>query len=155
MKNKKTKRRGEAPYSAGNTLDRTMKDIGISLLITIGISLALLFVGTAIVYATNDPSAFVDPVGYVSLFIGCFLGGFASGKIGRRSPYLTSTVCGTLFVLTSMLLSLALPHSLASGMNLWARLGLHVLSFVTFPIGALAAVKGSAPTNRSKRKKRI
>ena len=154
MKNKKTKRRSEAPSSAANTLDRTMKDIGISLLITIGICIALLFVGTAIVYATNDPSAFVDPVGYVSLFVGCFFGGFASGKIGRRSPYMTSAVCGTLFVLISMLLSFTLPHSLASGMNLWTRLGIHALSFLTFPIGALSAIKASAPSRNSKRKRK-
>jgi hypothetical protein len=51
-----------------------------------------------------------------------------------------------------MLISFAIPHSLASGMSIWEKLLLHLLSFAAFPIGAILGVKASKPKKRRKRK---
>ena len=154
MKHKKMKKRGEGTSHGGTTFDKTMKNIGICLLITVGICLALLLIGTLIAYTTGDPTAFVDPIGYVSLFLGSFFGGFVCSKLSKHSPYITSAACGALFVLISMLFSFALPHSLASGMKIFTRLALHALSLITFPIGALVGVKSAENAPRKKKKKR-
>lgn len=153
MKHKKIKKRSEGSR-ADTTLDKTIKSIGVCLLITLGICLALLLIGTLIAYTTGDPTAFVDPIGYVSLFLGSFFGGFVCSKLSKHSPYITSAACGALFVLISMLFSFALPHSLASGMKIFTRLALHALSLITFPIGALVGVKSAENAPRKKKKKR-
>ncbi len=150
MKNKKIKRK--SPQNE-TTLDKTLKSTLWSLLITACISIALLLLGTAAAYFTSDPTAFVDPVGYVAMGLSAFLGGFAASKLNKRAPYLTSVLTGAGFVLLSMLLSFVLPHSLASGMDIWTRLALHALSLAIFPLGALTGVK-SASKPKHKRLRR-
>lgn len=156
MKNKKIKRRTHSTQGAKRetTLDKTYKSILMGLGISAVVSLVLLLVGTAAALATNDPTAFVDPIGYVSLFLSAFFGGFACSKINRRAPYLTSTVCGALFVVFSMLVSFALPHTYASRDPIWSRLLLHALSLLTFPVGAFAATKAARTSHHKKRKRR-
>lgn len=157
MKNKKIKHK-TAVFGANakneTTLDRTLRTSFWGLLITIALSFALLLAGTAVAFLTDDPTAFVDPVGYVALFMSAFFGGFASAKLNKRAPYLTSALAGAGFVILSMLVSFTLPHSLASGSSIWLRLALHALSLLTFFIGAFASKKASAPQRKPKRKKR-
>lgn len=134
-------------------LDASLKSSFLGLLITAGISLALLFASTAAALMTDDPLAFIDLAGYGSVFISAFFGGFACSKINKHSPYLVSILSGAGFVITSMLFSLALPHSLASGMKILVRLGLHTLSFALFPIGALIGVKASKQKRKSQKRR--
>jgi putative membrane protein (TIGR04086 family) len=150
MKSKKTGR--SRPLKKENAIESIMKSALWSILATLGINLSLLLVGTAASLATPDPLSLVDPVGYVCLFIGSFFGGFACAKINKRSPLQVSLITGGAFVLISILASLAVPHSLASGMNIWLRLALHAASWLTFPAGTLVALKASKPT-RAKRKR--
>ena len=151
MKSKKIKHRTAAEET---TLDITLKVALWGLLITVGISFALLLIGAAAAFFTGDPTSLVDPVGYVALFMSAFFGGFACSKLNRRAPYLSSVICGGCFVILSMLLSFLLPHQLASGMKIWSRLGLHALSLLTFPVGAFAGVRSASTNKRSKRRKR-
>lgn len=157
MKNKKAKH-SAAPRGAHkteNVFDKILNSSLLGLAVTIGISLTLLLGGTAAVFLTDDPTAFVDPLGFVALFLSTFLGGFCCSKINKRSPYLTSVICGALFVILSMLLSFALPHSLASGENIWSRLAIHALSLACFPLGAFIEKKSSSTTvHKRKRRKR-
>ena len=154
MKSKKTNRKSHSLTNPSNqsTLDKLINSSLLALAITIGISIALLLISTAIALSLPDPLSLIDPIGYVSLFISAFFGGFAASKLNKRSPYITSAICGLAFVIFSMLISVAIPHSLSSGMDLWTRLALHVLSLVTFPIGALAGIKGSKPQIKKKRR---
>lgn len=147
MKHKKTKIRHHTPQNEGS-LENTLKNALYSLGISLAIGLALLLIGTAVALALPDPTALIDPIGYVSLFVTAFLGGFASSKLNKRAPYLTAIICGAGFVILSMLISFALPHTLASGMNIWARLALHLLTFAVFPFGTLVSVKASKPKRR-------
>ena len=154
MKTKKINRKHITPNSRSeNSTDALLKASLISLFVTALISLLLMLVATGIAISLSDPLSLVEPIGYVSLYLSAFFGGFAASKINKHSPYLTSTFCGIGFVILTMIISFAIPHSLASGMNIPTRLCLHALSLATFPIGALAGVKGSKKS-RPKRKKR-
>ncbi len=152
MKTRKIKH--TKPSNKGTGFDKTLKSCGISILAALGIDAALLLLGTAAALATPDPLAFVEPVGYVTLFIGAFFGGFAAAKINKRAPLQTSLACGVAIILLSRLTSFALPHSLASGMGIWFRLGLHVLSLALFPVGAIVSIKASRPKKSKPRRKR-
>ena len=156
MKSKKTnhKRKSVSSVSNQSFVDKLISSTILALAITIGISLALLLVATAIAISLPDPLALVDPIGYTSIFVASLLGGFACSKINKKSPYLTSIVCGSAFVIFSMLISFALPHTLSSGMDMWARLLLHVASLAAFPIGAFISVKGARKTHSRKKKTR-
>ena len=135
-------------------VDTALKSSFLGILFTAGVSLALLFASTAAALMTYDPTAFVDFIGYASIFIASFFGGFICSKLDKNSPYLVGILTGVGFVILSMLLSFALPHSLASGMKILTRLGIHALSFVLFPIGTLIGVKSSKPKRKSNHKKR-
>ena len=136
-----------------STLDSTLKSSFLGMLITVGISLALLFASTAAALMTDDPTAFVEPIGYILIFIASLIGGFVCFKLNKKSPYLVSILCGTEFVLISMLFSLLLPHSLASGMKIWMRLLLHMLSLILFPIGTFMGFKMYKPQRKIKKRR--
>lgn len=152
MKSKKTNHNHKSAPSHETTLDRTLKASFWGLLITVGISLALMLSGTGIAFMTDDPTAFVDPIGYVALFTSAFFGGFACCKLNRSSSYLTSALTGAYFVILSMLLSFAIPHEFSSKMDIFLRLGLHMLTFVTFLVGCFASQKAGEPKKRKKRR---
>ena len=156
MKNKRfaIKHKPKSSAKVEGAIDTALKSSFLGILISAGVGLALLFASTAAALMTDDPTAFVDPVGYVSLFVTSFLGGFICSKLNKCAPYLVSILCGAEFVILSMLFSLALPHSLASGMNIWTRLALHALSLILFPLGTLVSVKSSKPKRNKARKRR-
>lgn len=150
MKNKKAKLKRPSPNNE-SSLEQAAKFSLAGLAITVAISAALLLLGTAIAISTVDPLSLIAPIGYVSTFISAILGGFACAKLNKRSPYACAALCGGEFVLLSMLLSFALPHTLASGMTVWTRLAIHVASLVAFPLGALLGVKASKPKRKKRR----
>lgn len=156
MKNQSIRRHSPSRDTGKNqsVSNRLIKSLPLSLLITFSIGIILLLGATAAAFLTSDPTSLVDPIGYVTLFATSFLGGFVASKISKRDPYLLSLLTGAGFVVLSMLFSFALPHSLSSGMELWVRLLLHLASFSTFPIGALAGIKASVSPRRKSRKKR-
>ena len=156
MKNKRLHVQSNKKSSAAmeGKIDTALKSSFLGILFTAGVSLAMLFASTAAALMTDDPLSLVEPIGYVSAFTSAFFGGFICSKIDKRAPYMTSAIVGGAFVLLSMLFSLALPHSLASGMKIWLRLLLHALSFVLFPIGTLAGIKASKSKRKIKPRKR-
>ena len=135
------------------TLDGALRLGGIGLLLTYATALALLLISTAVVLATPDPTAFTEPVGYVCAFVTAVLGGLFCSKLNVRAPYLTSAVCGLGFMLTSMLFSLALPHTLASGLPVLGRLGIHAGTLLCFPLGALIGLKSGNKSHKKRRKR--
>ena len=155
MKNKRTlvKHHKNSASTMESKVDTALKSSFLGILFTAGVSLALLFASTAAALMTDDPISLVEPIGYVAKFIAAFLGGFICSKIDNRAPYMTSAIVGGAFVLLSMLFSLALPHSLASGMKNGVCLALHLLSFVMFPTGALVGVKASKPKRKIKKRR--
>lgn len=153
MKNKN--RNHKSTHKNESTLDRTFRTSLLALIITVCISALLVFASAFVVSLTDDPLIFIEPVGYVALYLASFFGGFASSKLNKASPYLTSLLCGAGFVLLSMLLSLCLPHTLASGLTILYRLLLHLLSMLCFPVGALAGIKAAkSPSKHKKFQKR-
>lgn len=134
-------------------LKKALKSSFLGILITSGISLALLFASTAAALMTDDPTAFIEPTGYVSALVTAFLGGFICSKIDKQSPYLVGIISGAGFVIISVLLSFTLPHSLASGMNIWLRLCLHAITFILFPIGTLIGIKSSKPKHKVRKRR--
>ena len=58
-----------------------MQSSALGLLITLIIAIALLLLGSLVAYYSNDPSAFIEPIGYVTPFISAILGGFACSKL--------------------------------------------------------------------------
>lgn len=155
MQNKRNsiRRNKKNTIKAERAIDTALKSSFLGMLISAGVGLALLFASTAAALMTDDPTAFIDPIGYVSVFITSFLGGFICSKLDKSSPYLVGIICGAGFVVFSMLLSFALPHSLSSGMNIGMRLCLHVLSFLLFPIGTLVGVKSAKPRHKPKKRR--
>ena len=156
MKNKRIylKHHKNCNSKVESKIDIALKSSFLSILFTAGVSLAILFASTAAALMTDDPTTFASPIGYISTYISSFLGGLICSKTNKDAPYLTSAFTGCAFVLLSMLFSFALPHTLASGMNIGARLGLHTLSFLMFPLGTLAGVKSSKSRHKSKKRKR-
>ena len=134
-------------------LDKTFKSSFLGILITVGIGFTIMFASTAAALLTDDPTSFIDPVGYISIFLTSFLGGFVCSKINKQSPYLVALLCGADFVIFSMLFSFVLPHSFSSGMNIQTRLLLHLLSFVLFPVGALVGIKASKPQRKTRKRR--
>ncbi len=147
-----TKHNKKSPSQSGAAINTALKSSFLGLLITVGSSLAMLFATTAAALMTDDPTAFVDVAGFASLFISSFIGGFICPKLNKQAPYLVSFLCGAGFVALIMLSSLAMPHSLDSGMNIWTRLCLYALSFALFPVGTIVAIKSSRPKRKSKRR---
>ena len=155
MKNKRilVKHHKKTNAHVENKPDMALKSSFLGILFTAGISLALLFASTAAALMTDDPTSLASPIGYVSKFLSAFLGGFICSKIDKRSPYLTSAFTGGSFVLLSMLFSFAFSHTFASGMNIWAKLGLHALSFALFPVGTIAGIKSGKSQHKKKRRR--
>ena len=149
MKNKSSKNHAKGAGAPVTVL----KSFLYGILSTAVIGLAPLLAGTAAAYLTPDPTAFVEPLGFVTLFITAFFGGFAASKINKRAPYLNAILTGASFTLISTLLALALPHTLASGTELLPRILLRALSLATFPLGALVGIKASKPQKRKRRKR--
>lgn len=149
MKNKKSHK----TRNHDGTLYVVSQSVLYSILATVAISLSLLLLGTGAAYLTPDPTAFVTPLGYVTLFMAAFFGGFAASKINKRAPYLNAILTGASFTLISTLLALVLPHTLASGTELLPRILLRALSLATFPLGALVGIKASKPQKRKHRKR--
>ncbi|MBQ9978886.1 MAG: TIGR04086 family membrane protein [Clostridia bacterium] len=149
MKNKSSKNHAK---SAGAPVT-VLKSFLYGILSTAVIGLALLLAGTAAAYLTPDPTAFVEPLGIVTLFITAFFGGFAASKTNKRAPYLNAILVGAGFTFLSVLVALALPHTLASGTELLPRILLRALSLATFPLGALVGIKASKPKKRKRRKR--
>ena len=156
MKSKRTPAKHLKNYKtqADKKLDTALKSSFLGVLFTAGISLALLFASTAAALMTDDPTSLVDFIGYASIFVSAFFGGFVCSKLDKTSPYLVGILTGAGFVIISILFSLVLPHSLASGMKILPRIGLHVLSFALFPIGTFIGVKSSKPKHKNKNHKR-
>ena len=150
MKNKSSKNHTKGAGAPVTVL----KSFLYGILSTAAIGLALLLAGTAAAYLTPDPTAFVEPLGFVTLFITAFFGGFAASKINKRAPYLNAILVGAGFTLLSVLVAFALPHTLASGTELLPRILLRALSLATFPLGALVGIKASKPKKRKLRRKR-
>lgn len=150
---KKPQKTHHKAKSNETTLDGTLRLGGIGLLLTYATALALLLISTAVVLATPDPTAFTEPVGYVCAFVTALLGGLFCSKLNVRAPYLTSAVCGLGFMLTSMLFSLAIPHTLASALPILTRLGIHAGTLLCFPLGALIGVKSGNKSPKKRRKR--
>lgn len=150
MKNKSSKNHAKGAGAPVTVL----KSFLYGILSTAAIGLAILFAGTAAAYLTPDPTAFVEPLGFVTLFITAFFGGFAASKINKRAPYLNAILVGAGFTFLSVLVALALPHTLASGTELLPRILLRALSLATFPLGALVGIKASKPRKHKLRRKR-
>jgi putative membrane protein (TIGR04086 family) len=146
MKNTRTHRQNVIKKEG--IIDKTFKSSFLGILITVGIGFIIMFASTAAALLTDDPTSFISPIGYISVFITSFLGGFVCSKINKHSPYIVAIICGADFVILSMLFSFALPHSFASGMNIQTRLLLHTLSFILFPVGAFAGTKASKPQRK-------
>ena len=134
-------------------MEKTLKSSFLGILVTVGVGFALMFASTAAALLTDDPTAFVEPIGYVLPFVCAFIGGFICSKLNKGSPYLVSILCGCGFVLMSLVVSLILPHSLSSATNIGTRLLLNALTLATFPLGTLIGIK-SSNSNKPKHKKR-
>ena len=128
-----------------SSLEKTFKSSFLGILITVGIGFSLMLASTAAAILTDDPTAFVAPIGYVLPFLCAFIGGFICSKLNKASPYLTSALCGVGFFLISMLCSFIMPSTMSSEMNVWLRLFLHLATLSTFPLGAFASIKSSKP----------
>ena len=138
------------PSQSGAALNTALKSSFLGILITVGSSLAMLLATTAAALMTDDPTAFVNVAGFASLFVSSFIGGFVCPKLNKQAPYLVSLLCGAGFVALIMLSSLALPHSLDSGMHPLTRLCLYALVFALFPAGTIVAIKSSRPKQKRK-----
>lgn len=151
MKKKKTKQ----SFSNKNetAIDKMFKSISVGLLITVGISIAMLLIGTGISLVMPDPLALIEPIGYFTLFASSFFGGMACTKINKSSPLPTAMLCGCAFVVLSMLCSFILPHTFTAGMEFWLRLLIHALSLLCFPLGAIVGKSSNKKsTKRIKRR---
>lgn len=145
---RKIKNSSEAP------IDKTLKVCALGVVITFCIGFFVLLLGTAIAYSMPDATALVNPIGYTSIFITSLLGGFAISKLEGRAPFLASIITGICFVILSMLLSFALPHAYASGLDVIYRLILHAISLALFPVGTFLGIKARRPLRKNKKYKR-
>ena len=136
-----------------SSLDKTFKSSFLGILITVGIGFSLMLASTAAALLTDDPTAFVSPIGHILPFLCAFIGGFICSKLNQSSPYLTSALCGVGFFLVSMLCSFILPSTLSSGINLWLRLFLHLATLSMFPLGAFVSIKSSKPQHKIKKRR--
>ena len=137
-----------------SAMDKTLRSSFLGILITVGVSFTIMLASTAAALLTDDPTAFVNPIGYVLPFICAILGGFICSKLNKSSPYLTSIICAFVFVLLSMLLSFALPHSLSSEISPLMRIGLHSLHLIAFLFGTFVGIKSSTNTKKNKKRRR-
>ena len=155
MKNQRTVHKSvrKSTIKRDTPMDRTLKSSFIGILATVGIGLALMFASTAAALLTDDPTAFVDPIGYILPFVCAFLGGFVCSKLNKSSPYHVSLICGGATVLITLAASFLVPPSLSTGSNIGARLLFNLLTLATFPIGTLISIKASK-SNKPKRKRR-
>jgi putative membrane protein (TIGR04086 family) len=155
MKNQRTVHKSVKKNSIkrDTPMDKTLKSSFIGILATVGVGLALMFASTAAALLTDDPTAFIVPIGYVLPFVCAFLGGFVCSKLNKSSPYLVSLICGSAIVLITLVASFLVPPSLSAESNIGTRLILNALTLATFPIGTLIGIK-SSNGNKTKHKRR-
>ena len=155
MKNQRTVHKSvrKNTLKKDSAIDKTLKSSFLGILVTVGVGFALMFASTAAALLTDDPTAFVTPIGCVLPFVCAILGGFICSKLNKSSPYLVSLLCGGGVVLLSLVASFLLPHSLSTGTNIGTRLLLNALTLAAFPLGTLISIKASN-SNKPKHKKR-
>ena len=149
----KNKANHKKTLKRNSSLDKTLKSSFLGILITVGIGFSLMLASTAAAFLTDDPTAFIAPIGHVLPFVCAFLGGFICSKLNKPSPFLTSIICGFGFFILSMLVSFLLPSTLSSDVKIWVRICLHLATVLTFPLGAFASIKSSKPQHKIKRRR--
>ena len=150
---KKNKFNHKNTLKQNGSLEKTFKSSFLGILITVGIGFSLMLASTAAALLTDDPTAFVTPIGHILPFICAFIGGFICSKLNKPSPYLTSIICGFGFFMLSILISFMLPNTFSSDMNIWIRICLHFATVLTFPLGVLVSIKSSKPQHKIKRRR--
>ena len=160
MNNQKKTKHKTAVFGRGSkasedtTLIKTLKASLWGFLITVAISFLLLLIGTAVAYSTSDPSSLIDPVSYVSLYMASFFGGFACAKLNHHSPYLSSGLASSAFVLLSLLAAIAMPSSVSSLDSAWISLLLRLAVILLFFVGTMFGLKSAGKSHKPHKKHR-
>ena len=147
-KKRKRKSKGQSggPPSAS-------KSLLLGLLWAAGAAVVLIFIFSAIVYATPDPGSLVLPAALAAAYLSAFVGGFASAWINRGDALACGLIIGTAHFALIVLLSLIAPGGAASEVGFWASVGLHALVTGFSVLGALAGTSIRESGSRRPRRK--
>lgn len=155
MASKKSKRKTAVHGSAnGDTpKKRVLRASALGFFITLLIGLVLLLSGTAVALYSGDPSAFTEPVGYTALYTVALLGGAICPVLDRSSPYLVCALSSGGAAVVHCLAALALPHSLASGMELTTQIAMRAAYVAAAFLGCTVAIKLGRSSARKKKRR--
>ncbi len=127
------------------------KNVAISFLLTMGITLLCILLLSAAFYATADPNRYIAPLSMSLLFISSLLGGFLAVKRHNGSALL----CGLLFAV--MMLALTLSVSLFFDLSLSADRSLPMefgLRGIAAALSILGAFIGATEKKKKPRKRK-
>lgn len=143
MKGKRSRRTTAVRGSArqGSPTRRVFIASVLGVMLTLGTGLTVLLIGTAVALYSDDPSAFVAPIGHVALYAVGVIGGVVCPLLSRGSAFLVCGVGAFLEVGIFSLASLALPASLTSGASAVARF-LMVLGYFAAAFLGCALARG-------------
>ncbi len=116
------------------------KDIGKSLLITIGTALLLLTVASLVAYFQKDPDSLIRPLALLSSGLTAMIGGFAAVRIHKRSALICGLLNGSALTLLMLLLSLAF-RPFASGYSGAVSFLLHTAFLLLSVAGAFLGLQ--------------
>ncbi|MGI6167921.1 MAG: TIGR04086 family membrane protein [Eubacteriales bacterium] len=128
------------------------KSLLLGLVWAVGAAVALIFIFSAIVYATPDPGSLVLPAALAAAYLSAFVGGFAAAWINRGDALACGLIVGVANFILIVLLSLIAPGGAASEIGFWASTGLHALVIGFSVLGAFAGASIRESSNRRQRK---
>ena len=114
------------------------------------LSVVLLFVATLIAYSTEDPDSMTGALGLAASCISAMAAGFCSVRINRQSALVCGAFSGFLLAFFFFLISLFFDASAASGLPIFATLGLRGAMIVMSVLGAYAGLHRGAGKRRKK-----
>ena len=121
-----------------------------SMAVTLLIGLLSLLICSLLAYFTEDPNAFIQPLGILSAAITAFGGGFAAMRFHRQSALLCGLLNGCALMAVMLLLSLAFA-SQASHYSMPISLLLHLSLPILSVFGAFLGVpRAKKPKKRKK-----
>ena len=112
------------------------------------------FVISAILYQTEDPTKYIMPAAFSSLYISSLFGGFTASKLNKGSALLCGIGVGVILLLLTFVISLVIPNEHSSDYGVLESLSLRAALAICPVLGAFIGVSGASKSKKRKNHKK-
>lgn len=115
------------------------------------LAVLLTIIMAAVIYKTADPAHYVVPSAFSALYISAFIGGIATTRLNGGSALLCGLLCGAVFMILGLLLSLFIPSTISADYGIVGGLSLRLFIIVCSVFGAfIGTTKKKSKNNKRK-----